>query len=437
MKTLLLLFVYFLSTAVCNLCLGQPTTIYTPKGSAVAATIYPEFSPSQIAQINYQVSVTYPNATIIANASNQYNCHSYAWHLSEGNTNRVWINTPEDDKYWNDGSFIEICNENEATKVSYANDDHSAIRSSASAPLGKYDSKWGDYPLLRHTPTYTPYVSTGRKYYVSTKVTGPAIICSSTTDVVYSIAATAITGASYSWTKSNNIILTGGTGSSVLARAVSGASGAGWIECAVNSPCGGIRTTSVNVQVGPYSTSQINVSGQIAVCPGNQYIYTASPSGSAYSWTWPSGWTKLNQAGNQITLSVPSSSPSGGAVRVSITNTCGASGLSGITVYPVSCGAFVLTSEAFIVYPNPANELLIVEEQDWSTTIHSSEGLGKVAEEHEPFTVALFNKMQECVARATSENGSVRIDTRPLPAGVYILHVSNRTKMTSKHIILE
>jgi hypothetical protein len=72
-----------------------------------------------------------------APATNEYNCHSYAWYRSEGGTGNYWVNaflnfdmnnfnsysynsTPPAPnnikKYWEDYSYIEV-SESEATKV--------------------------------------------------------------------------------------------------------------------------------------------------------------------------------------------------------------------------------------------------------------------------------------------------------------------------------
>ena len=413
---------------------AQTTTVYTPKGTAVTATLRSEYTASQISQITQQTASQWPNATVVVNASNQYNCHTYAWHLTEGNTNKVWITTPEDDKYWNDGSFIRVCLEGDATKVSYASDDHSAVRSLQSAPLGRYDSKWGNLTVMRHAPDYTPYNSSNRHYYKGTKITGPATICSSTSDVVYTTAATAITGATYTWTKSSNILLNG-SGSGILARAVAGASGPGWIEVLITTPCGTSATARINVQVGVYSSSQITVSGQVAVCPGGQYWYSASPTGTSYSWTFPSGWNVMSQSGNQIALSVPSSSPSGGAVRVSITNACGASTFSGITVFPMSCGGFLSNNENFVIYPNPTSDQLTVAsiaENNRAVEVvspQSNDGSNN-------FSVTLYNDVHQAVRTGSSLNGNIEIKTSGLPKGVYYLEINSKHGVETKRVIV-
>lgn len=108
----------------------------------------------------------YPNVEIVGDASCTYNCHAYAWYVSEGG-DKYWINCGPDvyhptnlSKFWEDGYYKE-CYSNEAEKVFYANGgDHSAIVINEDL----YESKWGIGFLVRHKPDYCPY-GTSRKYY--------------------------------------------------------------------------------------------------------------------------------------------------------------------------------------------------------------------------------------------------------------------------------
>ncbi|GAA0938911.1 hypothetical protein GCM10009554_28220 [Kribbella koreensis] len=138
------------------------TTIYTPRGSAVAAiNMTTELTSAQITSNNNYVASNYPNATRLRNSSRRYNCHSYAWY-DQGTGNTKWINSPGDDKFWTDGSYIPNSNVGQGgRKVSYRNDDHSAITVNATV----FDSKWGQLPLMRHNYNYTPYNSSALYYY--------------------------------------------------------------------------------------------------------------------------------------------------------------------------------------------------------------------------------------------------------------------------------
>lgn len=138
------------------------TYVYTPKGSAVPV-IYRtyELSASQIAANDAWVRSNYPNATLLRSSSRKYNCHSYAWH-SQSTSNSYWMNTPGDDKYWQDGSYylLYYCPANNA-KASYASDDHSAHIDSS----GNLQSKWGQLGLVRHTTCYCPYNCSTINFY--------------------------------------------------------------------------------------------------------------------------------------------------------------------------------------------------------------------------------------------------------------------------------
>lgn len=435
MKNIYLTGLCWLATAMFSPLYAQTsTTIYTPKGSAVAALVNQESSSAQLAQYNNDAATQFPNATRLADASAKYNCHAYAWHLSEGSTYKVWLDTPGDDAYWNDGSFIQVCNESDATKISYASDDHSAIRSAQSIPLGRYDSKWGGWPLLRHAPTYTPYNSTVRKYYASTKVNGPSYVCSASNS---NFTAAAITGATYTWTKSSNIVLSG-SGNTVSAKATSGASGTGWIQVTINSPCGGSVTTRRNISIGSFSSYQMTVSGQPDVCPGGLYQYSVNVPGGhqpgyTYTWTYPSGWVAYGQGSNSISLYV-SGSASYGALNVSVNNDCGTVS-TGITVYPsYSCG-----TGTYAVYPNPADEQLNIE-QEFAAAVENNQlqvSSTEASPQQESFSIQLYNKEQKKVAEAVSKKGKIILDTSKLPAGTYFLHIHHQDAVLKKQVIIK
>ena len=142
-------------------------TIYTKYGNPVDALSVSEMSSQEIAESNSYAISHYPNATFISNASATYNCHSYAWNISDGGS-RCWINAAKkltyDNlmKYWTNDYYGQTSNENNATKIFYYKSDHSAIKSSVA---GMYESKWGRLPLMRHAPNYGPYNNMDTRYY--------------------------------------------------------------------------------------------------------------------------------------------------------------------------------------------------------------------------------------------------------------------------------
>lgn len=173
------------------------TTIYTPNRSAVSDTyILPEASPAEIAAGNLYVQTNYPNATALTSSSSTYNCHAYAWHMTEGGST-VWLgyySSTAEDVYWDDESYYEISCQLPDSKVSYASDNHSAITTSVT---DVFQSKWGQLPVMSHNKNYTPYVSTVLKYYKKTFLVRPNAFCTSE-----DYTANAPVGSTVTWSAS-------------------------------------------------------------------------------------------------------------------------------------------------------------------------------------------------------------------------------------------
>jgi hypothetical protein len=84
----------------------------TPKGTTIPANLISYPSPhtqATINSINTYVTNTYPNAIKLENPTTAYNCHNYAWVKSTGGGS-YWLNTPGDDLFWNDNSYLQTSN---------------------------------------------------------------------------------------------------------------------------------------------------------------------------------------------------------------------------------------------------------------------------------------------------------------------------------------
>lgn len=167
-----------------------PITIYTPNESIVPDTYWIDgddynYTPIELSYLENSLYINYDGAILIGPPSKKYNCHAYAWRVSEGGS-QVWIgyntNTAEN-IYWTDSSYVEVP-ESLATKVSYDENtaNHSAIRINSEW----YQSKWGEGPLVKHHPNACPYnTSFPKKYYVRNAViTGVSTIYHS---VIYTV----------------------------------------------------------------------------------------------------------------------------------------------------------------------------------------------------------------------------------------------------------
>ena len=171
-------------------------TLTTTFGRTVIGLVgLPELSASEKSSSDSYYRRTYPSATLLASSTSSYNCHSYAWNMSERGVT-CWINgsnisQPNLDgtvsanndnisQYWFDGLY-SMTIDRYAQKIYYYRGDHSAIQSSVS---GKYESKWGKGPLMRHSPTNCPsiYYSKYRSYF---KKANPIIVCTAGVREIY------------------------------------------------------------------------------------------------------------------------------------------------------------------------------------------------------------------------------------------------------------
>lgn len=142
-------------------------TIYTTNGSPVEVYICAsDLSASEIEDFRLEISTNYPDVKIVAPASQLYNCHGYAWVMTEGGiTCRLYQgnNAFNLANFWNDGSFYSV-SENKSFKIHYYEGDHSAI---ALPGTTKYRSKWGNGPLIEHEPEEGPYNNMNKRHYYS------------------------------------------------------------------------------------------------------------------------------------------------------------------------------------------------------------------------------------------------------------------------------
>jgi len=138
-------------------------TTYTPNFTKVHMTCYGSepMSNADIANLDSYTNWKFPHATILSSSSGKYNCHSYAWYWSS-TSNSAWMESPNDNKYWNDGSYVSTT---WGTHLSYSNDDHSGRAAPIPYNLGYTFSKWGKGPLMAHYANYAPYNTSGIHYY--------------------------------------------------------------------------------------------------------------------------------------------------------------------------------------------------------------------------------------------------------------------------------
>lgn len=291
MKKILLFLTFFASFTHLHSQTYTNTTVYTRNGTGVEGKILTsgEWTSSQKEALKNQTLAEHPNATFLSEATRTYNCHGYAWHLSEGQNPIVWINEYDDNfnpniyKYFTDGSFIQVCNESDADKVHYYTGDHSAVISTTVS--GKYESKWGQNIRIRHNPTDVPTIYNGgfRRYYATTKISGDiSNLCTGTR----TFSVKNIAGATYIWTFSSTLSVVGPTNTSQLTVQRNGsANGGSWVQVQISTPCSPTSVTNrVDFTVGIPDINNFDflTSGPSCINYNNQSMYF----GVGYEGNW-------------------------------------------------------------------------------------------------------------------------------------------------------
>lgn len=138
--------------------------LYTTYGQLVVGYTRTDMTDSEKANIVAQHTRAYPNAVIIGQPTPTYNCHSYAWNISD-NGCICWIDNTSSSclyRYWTNDKYCLSPFSFMGVKILYYNSDHSAIKDGTSV---MYISKWGAGPLMRHDPSYGPYLNMNQRHY--------------------------------------------------------------------------------------------------------------------------------------------------------------------------------------------------------------------------------------------------------------------------------
>jgi hypothetical protein len=343
----------------------QVYDVKTPKGSPVTA--WDMVENTNYWRNHYDITNAATGRTYLYyfggsySSTRKFNCHGYAWHIAESGQPR-WIgyyayNTDEH-IYWEDGSYIEVCNEMYPGKVSWGSGDHSAITTSTP---GRWISKWNEGPLLEHDWDDTPYGTTNLKYYVSTAITGSnAPLCSGTR--LFSVRD--ITNAVYTWSVSPGITIQSGGNTHAVTVSYNAPYSNAWAEVEISTPCSAQPATRrIYFDAGsPTVFYEINPYGMEDCYQANAYYYFSvvpNPGDDdiiAHEWGYrPYGTTNETIVGDPNVLNPVATiifySTGLYEVFVRPKNTCGTGQESATVVDVVSwCGGYFKMS----AMPNPA-----------------------------------------------------------------------------------
>lgn len=449
-------------------CQDQQNDVNAPDGDNVVAwTRSPDFTNYWRNYYDSVFTVSYPNATKINtyggySTTKEFNCHGYAWHVSEGGANR-WIgynygNTDEH-IYWTGGSYTQISSQHyPGGKVSYASDDHSAVVADPSTyGSGWFVSKWGDKVLMRHAYDDCPYTSTNLKYYRLNPIltTNSGALCNNVQRTVNS-TITHMPSATHSWTKNSYLTYVSGAGTTNYTVKGTSGSGSGQVTYQISTPSGFSWTVNKDIWVGKPNYNNLILSVDDDELSNCDHTYAdADYSGTnmgilEYDWDIPnsSDWYIDEEYGSPAGWQYVEidyfdhNPPSQEAIHVRARNGCGWSLWKEFWVDVDDCAGGYYS---FAYNPNPADEILTVSfDAKAEKTKTSTESLKTPNQETtkvdgKPVEIAIYNKDQKRVLyRQGNTAYNMELDISSIQPGSYFIHVSiEGDKTYKKHLIIE
>ena len=302
---------------------------FTPNGCPVPFTPFslpgydPPFTDDEIALMKaYELQF---NLEILGPATRSYNCHGYAWHVSEGGA-QVYIgygpNAPNHPEsiYWEDGSYEEIFIAEPGAKAVYMNDNHSAVVCSDDTDY--FISKWGDFQLVRHHKYSVRYNYTQIRYFrrvqmnnyiTPSEINGSGVLINPET---YSLG-----NLNPSWSvmceASDNIVLSATTGISVTASRnwSNSNSNTGWIKATIITNCSSVPLV---LQKNNINTPGVIITGDDLICVGASYTFKIANAPQGFYWEKSANLTLSSTTASTIT--VTGSGNGTGWVRVMLDN---------------------------------------------------------------------------------------------------------------------
>jgi len=426
-KILIIAFIFLRITA-----LGQAdyqSNVCTPKGDVIVAWSTAESDTSTRAYYDSYFASTYPNAQQIKTYDNysstrKYNCHGYAWHVSDGGADR-WIgysagNTDEFD-YWLKGSYVEVGYAHYPGKVSWASGDHSAVTTATS---GWFISKWNEYPLMFHRWDDSPYGSSNLKYYkLNFSITGTSLLC--TTNQTYTLTNTP--GGFITWGKSASLGFNGSnTGQSV--SIIPSSNGSGFVTVNFTSGCGtSFSIPQKDVWVGPPVIS--GISGPTST-PNNQWAtYTAQlqsdlSAPTAYNWILnPVNGNSVYNYGSTCDIAFYNAGTY--QLVVQAKNVCSGSGYGPYYV----TGLFVYNPYRLAVSPNPSTA---------ETTLSLVSDTNEAVQLTTDWDLDVYDSFQGLKEKKTKlKTNETKINTSGWKEGVYIIRATIGDKVLTEKMLVK
>jgi len=422
----------------------KDTIIRTPKGENVNATVYSD-DPEWVEYFEYyadsMITANGWDATRLAPATHTYNCHGYAWYVSEKdeNDNNVWIaSILEVEKYFTGLKSYDSSQDTSEyyVKVYYPYDNHSAV---STPNPDNFISKWGMLPLYLHKRTDCPYPQHYLQYYkLNPTFTGSTSVLCNNVQRTFSTDITNMTGAEFTWEKGSHLASICGGGTKDYFFTVKGdGNGDTYVNFEISTPTGFFLSIDNDFWAGkPIFNS---IAGPFPPyiykgCTGQQYTFYAIPardplSQSSYQWMVEPGylsWYFMYQYYDWVTI-VFNDPCDYYQVIARASNTCGPT--NWVSTLDEFGYIQIMNCYYFSMYPNPASEyitiILTVPEND-KDFVRPSE-----------FNVRIIDNVGISYYSTTKTEDSFTIPVSHLKDGNYFVLITYGNKIESLPLIIK
>jgi hypothetical protein len=263
-------------------------------------------------------------------------------------------------------------------------------------------------------------------------ISGSDLVCTSATYTVPPQPA----GTTVTWSSNTTNVSINASG---VATRVNSYDGSATITATINGGCGNAQVTK-NVWIANVGgTGGITVIGNAKPAIGGIYGYSLSnvPQGKGritYRWRIPkgNGWAFLYPNTDSYAVYVVVGSTVG-SVEAYWMNDCGVETGTYIRLTPGNGGPGL---QPLRVHPNPSNDYLNItienskpEEKELATqTAVPTSG---------EYQIKLYDAYSQVRRTATTRGGSLQLDTRQLPNGVYYLHATQGREVIRRRVIVQ
>lgn len=438
-------------TSICILPLNgqyQSVVVQTPRNVSVDALrfIGTDFDSTEIAYWNYYWTNGF-NCRILANSTNYYNCHGYAWYDIEGRMGQSdlrWINDVDDNrnpiynvtKYYSgtDPSYSQVTTVTNHLKVSYFPRDHSAV---TTADQDSVISKWAYGPLVKHTIPSCPFYNGSQiKYYklIPGIIGSTSTMCNSQQRTFTSF--TIIPGSTYNWSRSTSLLnyVSGSGTSSYTVQALSGPGNA-YVGLQMTTPSGEVATApNRGFWVGGAQVQSISGPSSTTINTYN-YYYANTNNSSGVTWEWavsPTG-PYLSYTPAIYSALVIFYNPGYYQLRARATNVCGTT-----TWCPKGVN---VGGKSLSLFPNPAsdNVTISIKEDPLLITNDTNIAIAKTkikGPELKNFTVRIFNSQGNLLSTTLRSGNIFSIPLTNLQDGTYLVEVSDGNNNYTQQLII-